>query len=82
MDIFNEIRRGVVDGTPKGWWIEKISMKPATISSPSGVYVYARSETHDMELAMPLDVFIKNKKMIRKIVADQARIAVENILAK
>lgn len=78
MDIFNEIRLGIVDGTPRGWWIEEITIKPVS----SGVYVYARSETHCIELALPLGVFIKNKDMIRGIVKEEVQVAVENVLAK
>jgi len=82
IDAFNQIRLGILDGTPKGWWIEEINIEPTTIASSAKVYYYARCDTHYIELAMPLWKIIEsNGDQLRRIVKEQTEIAVENSMS-
>jgi hypothetical protein len=82
IDAFNQVRLGILDGTPKGWWIEEITIEPTTIDSGANVYYYARCATHYIELAMPLAQIIQgDKDQLRRVVKDQTEMAVENSIS-
>ncbi len=76
---FNEIRQAIAAGLPRGWWTTSVEDK-----WPSGLprdhwLVCAECETHYVEIGIPKEVlFREDRTTLNKILAEQAKIAVEN----